>query len=64
MLTITTIYFANLEADRDPLTGKIIKKELSDLENADRKLVVMYAGSGRDQRSGVGDRGPGDQGTR
>lgn len=55
MLTITTIYFANLEAIRDPLTNKIIKNELSDLEGAERKVVVVYAGSGRDQRSGVRD---------
>jgi len=55
MLTITTIYFANLEAIRDPLTHKIIKNELSDLEGAERKVVVVYAGSARDQRSGVRD---------
>jgi len=47
MLTVTTIYFANLEAIREPLTNKIIKKELSDLEHAERKVVVVYAGSGR-----------------
>jgi hypothetical protein len=47
VLTITTIYFAHLETLRDPVTGKIIKKELSDVENADRKVVVVYAGSSR-----------------
>jgi nickel-dependent lactate racemase len=47
MLTITTIYFANLEAIREPLTNKIIQKELSDLENAERKVVIVYAGSSR-----------------
>ena len=57
MLTITTIYFANLEAVRDPLSGKIIKNEVSDLEGAERKVVVVYAGSGRDQRSNVSDQG-------
>ncbi len=57
MLTITTIYFANLEAIRDPLTNKIIKNELSDLDGAERKIVVVYAGSARDQRSGVNDPG-------
>ena len=45
MLTITTIYFANLEAVRDPLTNKTVEKELSDLDGADRKVVVVYAGS-------------------
>jgi hypothetical protein len=46
MLTITTIYFAHLEPTRDPVSGKTIPKELSDLENAERKVVVVYAGSG------------------
>ncbi len=45
MLTITTIYFAHLEPTRDPVTGETIKKELSDLEQAERKIVVVYAGS-------------------
>ena len=57
MLTTTTIYFANLEAIRDPLTNKIIKNELSDLKAAERKIVIVYAGSTRDQRSGVKDQG-------
>jgi hypothetical protein len=57
MLTITTIYFANLEAIKDPLTNKILKNEVSDLEGAERKVVVVYAGSARDQRSGVQDQG-------
>ena len=47
MLTVTTIYFANLEAITDPLTNKITKKEVSDLEGAERKVVVVYAGSNR-----------------
>ena len=47
MLTITTIYFASLEAITDPLTNKIIKKEVADLENAERKIVIVYAGSNR-----------------
>jgi hypothetical protein len=56
MLIISTIYFANLEAIRDPLTNKVIKNELSDLESAERKIVVVYAGSnrvapGRDHKS-------------
>ena len=55
MLTITTIYFANLEAVRDPLTNKTIKNEFSDLEGAERNVIVVYAGSARDQRSGVGE---------
>ena len=55
MLTITTIYFANLEAVRDPLTNKTIKNGVSDLEGAERNVIVVYAGSARDQRSGVGE---------
>jgi len=47
MLTITTIYFANLEAVKDPMTDKVVKKELSDLEGAERKIVIVYAGSNR-----------------
>ena len=47
MLTITTIYFAHLEPIHDPVTGKTIEKELSDLEKAERKVVVVYAGSNR-----------------
>jgi len=57
MLTITTIYFANLEAVTDPLTNKVIKNEVSDLEGAERKVIVVYAGSAGDQRSGVRDQG-------
>jgi len=57
MLIISTIYFANLEAIRDPLTDKVITNEISDLESADRKLVVVYAGSIRDQKSDVEKRG-------
>jgi hypothetical protein len=56
MLTITTIYFANLEAVRDPLTNKIIKKEVSDLEDAERKVVVVYAGSSHVPTEGLGNR--------
>lgn len=55
MLTVTTIYFADLEAVRDPLTNEIIKNEVSDLEGADRKIVVVYAGSASDHNSGVKD---------
>jgi hypothetical protein len=57
MLTITTIYFADLEPVKDPLSGKTIKNEVSDLEGAERKIVIVYAGSNRDQRSGVRDQG-------
>jgi hypothetical protein len=56
MLTITTIYFANLQAIRDPLTNKIIQNELSDLEGAERKIVVVYAGSNRVPTEGLGNR--------
>lgn len=55
MLTITTIYFANLEPLRDPLTNKIIRNELTDLEGAKRDVIVVYAGSSKDQKSGVQD---------
>ena len=55
MLTITTIYFANLETLRDPLTNKIIRNELTDLEGAERDVIVVYAGSSKDQKSGVQD---------
>jgi len=57
MLTITTIYFANLEAIKDPLTNKILKNEVSDLEGAERKVVVVYAGSAeiKDQASKIRD---------
>ena len=56
MLTITTICFADLEAIRDPLTNKIIKKEVSDLEEAERNVVVVYAGSSRVPIEGLGNR--------
>ena len=56
MLTITTIYFANLEAIRDPLSNKIIKNEVSDLEGAERKVVVVYAGSSHVPTEGLGNR--------
>lgn len=56
MLTITTIYFANLQAIRDPLSNKVVKRELSDLENAERKVVVVYAGSGRVSSKDMGTR--------
>jgi hypothetical protein len=52
MLTITTIYFANLEAVKDPLTEKVTKKEVSDLEGAERKVVIVYAGSNRVSNEG------------
>lgn len=56
MLTITTIYFAHLEATSDSLTGEIIARELSDLENAERKVVVVYAGSSRIESKDLGTR--------
>lgn len=57
MLTITTIYFAHLEAVRDPLTNKVVKNEVADLEGAERKVIVVYAGSAKEHRSGVNDQG-------
>ena len=41
-----------------PLTGRIIKKEVSDLEGAVRKVVVLYAGSGRVASEEHRDKGP------
>jgi hypothetical protein len=55
MLTITTIYFANLETVKDPLTGKTIKNEVSDLEDAERKIIVVYAGAARETSEGRSD---------
>jgi len=47
MLIVSTIYFAHLEPTTDPVTGKTQKKNLSDVETAERKLVIVYAGSNR-----------------
>ena len=45
MLVITTIYFAHLEDALDPRTGKPIKREVSDLKDANKKVVVVYQGT-------------------
>jgi hypothetical protein len=45
MLTITTIYLAKLEPSEESQAKKIIEKKLSDKEDANRKLVVVYAGT-------------------
>ena len=45
MLVITTIYYAHLEEGRDPRTGEPIKPEVSDLKDANKKVVVVYQGT-------------------
>ena len=45
MLVITTIYFTRLEPVRDPVTGKLVERNPSELEHADRKVVVVYQGT-------------------
>ena len=45
MLVISTIYFAQMQEALDPQTGKAIKREVSDLKDAPRKVVIVYQGS-------------------
>ena len=50
MLTIiTAIYCSQREPVRDPITKKIVERKISDsdFEDADRKLVIVYAGNNR-----------------
>jgi hypothetical protein len=52
MLIITTIYFAHLESAGEPDTGKrgahgIIERKLTEESDANRKLVIVYAGTNR-----------------
>ena len=47
MVVISTIYFAHLEEARDPHTGKPIKREVSDLKDANKKVIVVYQGTNR-----------------
>jgi hypothetical protein len=50
MLTvITAIYSAQRVPVRDPITKKIVKRQVSDsdFEDADRTLVIVYAGNNR-----------------
>ena len=47
MVTITTIYYAQLEPERDPVTGKIKERKVSDLEGIGRKLVLVFQGTNR-----------------
>jgi hypothetical protein len=58
MLIITTIYFAHLESDKPDAGAKrakrkthrvseIIKRKLTKEADANRKLVIVYAGTNR-----------------
>ncbi len=47
MLVVTSIYFAKLEPVREPATGRVIEKQVSDLAGADRKIVGLHQGSSR-----------------
>ena len=47
MLIITTIYFTKLEPVREPATGRIIEREVSDLAGAEREIVSVHQGSSR-----------------
>jgi sensor domain CHASE-containing protein len=55
MLIITTIYFAHLEsagesdASATRSANEIIEKKLAEETDANRKLVVVYAGTNRMQ---------------
>jgi hypothetical protein len=55
MLIITTIYFAHLEsagesdASATRSANEIIEKKLAEETDANRKLVVVYAGTSRMQ---------------
>jgi hypothetical protein len=47
LFLITSVYFTQIEPIRDPITKKTVKRDLSDsdFEDADRNLVIVYAGS-------------------
>jgi hypothetical protein len=45
MLVVTTIYFAKLETAREPATGKVIERQVSDLADAKREIVTVHQGS-------------------
>ena len=58
MLIITTIYFAHLESAGEPVASatrsanEIIEKKLTEETDANRRLVVVYAGTNRMQGAG------------
>lgn len=47
MLILTTIYYAEPEPKRDPLTGKRVEKKPADLQDASRKVVSVYQGTNK-----------------
>ena len=49
LIVITATYCVELEPVHDPITKKIVERGVSDpdLEDVDRKLVIVYAGSNR-----------------
>ena len=52
MLVVTSIYFAKLESVREPATGRIIEREVSDLKDATREIVSLHQGSSRVRQDG------------
>lgn len=47
MLIVTTVYYADLQPQRDTVTGKFIETKPSDLKVANRKVVTVYQGTNR-----------------
>ena len=47
MLVVTSIYFAKLEPVREPATGRVIERKVSDLAEAEREIVSVHQGSKR-----------------
>jgi len=47
MVLVTTIYFAKLETVREPATGRVIERKVSDLVDVEREIVSMHQGSSR-----------------
>lgn len=47
MLVISTIYFAKSEPVREPATGRIIERQVSDLTEVEREIVSLHQGSTR-----------------
>lgn len=47
MLVVTSIYFAKLETVREPATGRISERNVSDLKDAEREIVNVHQGSSR-----------------
>jgi len=47
MLILTTVYCAEAEHIQRPGTGKVIEMTLTDLKEAERKLLGVYQGTNR-----------------